>query len=51
MVISVFIGKRSTERLRLRSIRMFFSRDSIEEALRNFLKEEGLTEVKLKLNS
>ncbi len=50
VVISAFIGKRGTERLRLRSIKMFFTRGSIEEALRNFLKEEGLTEVKLKFN-
>jgi len=50
-VISAFIGKRGTERLRLRSIKMFFARGNIEEALRNFLKEEGLTDVKLKFNS
>lgn len=51
VVISAFIGKRGTERLRLRSIKMFFARGNIEEALRNFLKEEGLTDVKLKFNS
>ncbi len=40
VVISAFIGKRGTERLKLRNIKMFFRRGSIKEALDEFMKKE-----------
>ncbi len=39
VIISAFVGKRGTERLKLRNVKMFFRKGSIKEALEEFMKD------------
>ncbi len=41
VIISAFVGKRGTERLRLRNVKMFFRKGSISKALEEFMADHG----------